>query len=85
MAFKPSTKMVIEYLQKNSTKDMTAAQVADDLGLDVKVVNGAFTQAIQKKKLGMRVEDTISTDEGTKVVKYLKLNEEGLALKLDAE
>ena len=41
MAMKPNTKAVLEYLKSvHGKKDVTAADVAAELGLDVKQVNG---------------------------------------------
>ena len=55
MAMKPNTKAVLEYLKSvHGKKDVTAADVAAELGLDVKQVNGIFTAALQRKEYGYR-------------------------------
>ena len=84
MAMKANTKAVFEYL-KNTTDNVTAADVAEALGLEVKSVNGIFTSAIQKKGYGVRVPAEVELEDGShKQVKFLKLTPEGTALDLDA-
>lgn len=83
---KESTKNVIKYLQAHANEDLTAEMIADALGVDKKSVNGSFTMGICRKKLGFREETEVVTDEGThEKVKFLKLNDEGLAFDVDAE
>jgi hypothetical protein len=83
---KPNTKAVIKYLQSLGNKDVTAADVAEALDLPKKSVDGVFTMAIQKKDLGFRQEAEIEVEEGKhKTVKFLKLNDAGMALDVDAE
>lgn len=83
---KPNTKAVIKYLQGLGNKDVTAADVAEALDLPKKSVDGVFTMAIQKKDLGFRQEAEIEVEEGKhKTVKFLKLNDAGMALDVDAE
>lgn len=81
---KDSTKAVFKYLQENNNEDITAKALAEVLGLDAKVVNGAFTAAIQRKGYGYREEAEIKTDNGHEKVKFLKLTDAGLALDVDA-
>lgn len=86
MAMKPSTRAIIQYLQEHNSENLTAKDVAAALGLTDKTVNGAFTQAVQRKELGYRAEDTVTGDDGNpKIVKYLKLNDAGMALDLEAD
>lgn len=87
MAMKPNTKAVLEYLKSvHGKKDVTAADVASALDLDVKQVNGIFTAALQRKEFGYREEVEIQLDDGSHTkVKVLHLTDAGLALDPDAE
>lgn len=84
---KESTKRVITYLQGLDVDDnVTAADVAEALGMEKRSVDGVFTSAIQRKELGTRVPAEIELEDGThKPVKFLKLNAEGMKLDVDAE
>lgn len=86
MAMKENTKRVITYLQGlDANTDVTAADVAEALGMEKRSVDGVFTSAIQRKELGARVEAEIELEDGThKAVKWLHLTDEGMALDLDA-
>lgn len=42
-AMKENTRKIFDYLRENDGQDMTAADVADALGLDPRSVNGSFT------------------------------------------
>ena len=90
MAMSANTLNVIDYLKAHNGENLTAQDVADALGVDVKVVNGAFTSGIAKKGLGKRIEAEVEyedADGATKhrVVKFLTLTAEGLAFTPDAE
>lgn len=86
MAMKENTKKVFEFLRTVNGQNVTSADVAGALGLEKRQVDGIFTQAIQKKELGYRVEAEIELEDGThSKVKFLKLTEAGMALDLDAE
>lgn len=83
---KENTKKVITYLQNNDGKDLTAADVAEALGVDKKVVDGVFTSAIQRKDLGVRIPAEVELADGThKTIKFLKLNDDGMAIDVNAE
>lgn len=85
MAMSVNTIEIIRFLQANKDKKLTAAEIANEMELSTQTVNGAFTAGIQRKGYGVRIEDE-AFDEETgrhKVVKYLKLNDEGLALDCD--
>ena len=83
MAMKENTRKVFEYL-KTVNDNVTAADVAETLGLEKKSVDGIFTSAIQKKGYGVRVPTEVELDDGThKTVKFLKLTDDGMALDLD--
>ena len=87
MAMKENTKRVITYLQGlDANTDVTAAAVAEALGMEKRSVDGVFTSAIQRKELGARVEAEIELEDGThKKVKFLKLNDAGMAIDVNAE
>lgn len=86
MAMKENTKKVITYLQGLNGADVTAADVAAELGLEKRSVDGIFTSAIQKKGYGVRVPAEVELEDGThKAVKFLKLTEAGRALDVNAE
>ena len=84
MAMKENTKKVFEYLKKVND-NVTAADVAEALGLEKKSVDGIFTSASQKKGYGVRIPAEVELDDGShRPVKFLKLTDAGLALDLDA-
>lgn len=86
MALKPNTIAVINYLKEVNGTNVTAADVAEALNLDKKVVDGIFTSAIQRKGLGIRTPAEIELDDGShKTVKFLSLTADGLALDPTAE
>lgn len=87
MAMKPNTKAVLEYLKSvHGEKDVTAADVAQALNLEVKQVNGIFTAALQRKEYGYREETEVQLDDGSHCkVKFLKLTDAGLEVDPDAE
>ena len=86
MAMKENSKKVLAYLKENNGTAMTAADVADALGLEKKSVDGIFTSAIQRKGLGIRTPAEIELEDGThKAVKLLSLTPAGLAFDPDAE
>lgn len=84
---KENTKKVITYLQGLGANDnVTAADVAEALGLEVRSVNGIFTSAIQRKELGFRDEQEIELEDGTHAkVKFLRLTDAGKAVDVNAE
>ena len=85
MAMKVNTKTVIDYLQGIGDANVTAADVADAVGLEKRQVDGIFTSAVQRKGYGVRVPAEIELPDGThKQVKFLKLTEAGLALDTNA-
>lgn len=85
-AMKENTKKVFEYLKENDGKDLTAADVAEALGLEKRQVDGIFTSALQRKGYGVREEAEITlADNSHQKVKYLRLTDEGFALDPDAK
>ena len=85
MAMKENSKNVLNYLKSVNGSDVTAADVADALGLEKRQVDGIFTSAIQRKGLGVRVPAEIELDDGThKSVKFLRLTDAGMEFDPDA-
>lgn len=83
---KENTKNVYMYLKENVNKDLTAADVAEALGLEKRQVDGIFTSALQRKNLGVRELAEIELADGShQRVKYLRLTEEGMAFDPDAQ
>lgn len=87
MAISENTKKIITFLQANNGADYTAADVAEALGFEkVSSVNGAFTAAVQNKGMGYRETAEVELTDGThKTVKFLKLNDAGMAFDVNAE
>ena len=86
MAMKENSKKVLNYLKEINGQDVTAADVAEALGLEKRSVDGIFTSAIQRKGYGVRTEAEIELEDGThKQVKFLSLNDAGMALDPDAD
>ena len=86
MAMKENTKLVLNYLKEHNDEQLTAADVAEALGLEKRSVDGIFTSAIQRKELGFRTPAEIELPDGShQAVKFLSLNEAGMAVDPDAE
>ena len=86
MAMKENSKKVLNYLKEINGEKVTAADVAEALGMEKRSVDGIFTSAIQRKGLGVRVPAEVEMEDGThKAVKFLALTDEGLAFDPDAE
>lgn len=86
MAMKENSKNVLNYLKENKGVNLTAADVAEALGLEKRQVDGIFTSAIQRKNLGVRTPAEIELENGThKQVKFLSLTDAGMAFDPDAE
>ena len=83
---KENTKKVFSYLKSVNGEQVTAADVAEALGLEKRTVDGIFTSAIQRKGLGIRTPAEVELDDGThKAVKFLSLTEEGMNLDVTAD
>ena len=81
-----NSRKILEFLKANTNVNLTAADVAEALGLPKKTVDGAFTSAIQRKGLGYRVPAEIELENGMhKPVKHLVLTATGIAFDPDAE
>ena len=86
MAMKENSKKVLNYLKEINGQQVTAADVAEALGLEKRSVDGIFTSAIQRKGLGVRTPSEIELEDGThKAVKFLSLTAEGMSFDPDAE
>lgn len=86
MAMKENSKKVLNYLKSINGEQVTAADVAEALGLEKRQVDGIFTSAIQRKSLGVRTPAEIELEDGThKAVKFLSLTPAGMAFDPDAE
>ena len=85
MAMKENSKKVLNYLKEVNGQQVTAADVAEALGLEKRSVDGIFTSAIQRKGYGVRVAAEVELEDGThKAVKFLKLTDAGMAFDPDA-
>ena len=89
MAMSTNTINVLNFLKAHNGENFTAQDVADALGIDVKVVNGAFTSGIQKKGYGNRVEAEVeyTGEDGNvlhKTVKFLTLTPAGMDFETEA-
>ena len=90
MAMKENSKKVLNYLKDINGQNVTAADVAEYLGLEKKQVDGIFTSAIQRKGLGVRTPAEIeyTDDNGNtkhKEVKFLSLTPAGMDFDPDAD
>ena len=80
MAVKPNTIKVINYLKEINGTNVTAADVAEAVGLEKRQVDGIFTSAIQRKGLSVRTLAEIELEDGThQQVKFLSLTPAGMA------
>lgn len=85
MAMSENSRKVIEYLRSINGTDVTAADVAEALGLQKRQVDGIFTSAIQRKQYGVRVDAEVETENGLhKPIKLLRLTKLGMEVDLDA-
>lgn len=83
---KPNSKLVYEYVKANEAKNLTAADIAEGTGLEVRSVNGIVTSAFQRKGLMERIPAEIELEDGThKAIKVIKLTEAGKSFDPDAE
>lgn len=85
MAMKEGTRQIWDYIVANDGKDFIAQDIADELNVGVKSVNGSVT-SFQKKGLTIREEAEVECADGThKKVKYIRLTDAGRAFDPDAE
>ena len=80
MTLKENSKKVYEYVKSMDGQNITAADIAEATGLEVRSVNGIVTSAFQKKSLMERIPAEIQLEDGThKAVKFIRLTDEGRA------
>ena len=85
MAMSENSKKVLNYLKEINGTAVTAADVAEVLGLEKRQVDGIFTSAIQRKGLGVRTPAEIQLEDGThKGIKLLSLTDAGMSFDPDA-
>lgn len=89
MALKENSLKVLEYVRAHDGENMTAADIAEGTGLEVRSVNGIVTSAFQKKGLMVRTPAQIEVEEDGqkkyKDVKFISLTEAGKAFDENAE
>lgn len=80
MALKENSLKVLNYVREHGAENITAADIAEGTGLEVKSVNGIVTSAFQRKGLMERVPAEIELEDGShKAVKFVRLTEAGEA------
>ena len=83
---KENTRKVFDYLKDNAGKDLTAADIAEVLGLEKRQVDGIFTSALQRKDLGVREPAEVELADGShQKVEYLRSTDKGMAFDPDAQ
>ena len=83
---KPNSKLVYEYVKENGASNITAADIAEGTGLEVRSVNGIVTSAFQRKGLMERVPAEVELEDGShKAVKFIKLTDAGMEFDPEAE
>lgn len=90
MALKENSLKVLEYVRAHDGENMTAADIAEGTGLEVRSVNGIVTSAFQKQGLMVRTPAQIEVEdeEGKtkyKDVKFISLTEAGKVFDENAE
>lgn len=90
MALKENSLKVLNYVREHDGENMTAADIAEGTGLEIKSVNGIVTAAFQKKGLMERTpaEIEVTAEDGKtahKAVKFISLTEAGRAFDENAE
>ena len=75
---KENSLKVYNFVKENDGKNMTAADIAEGTGLEVRSVNGIVTSAFQRKGLMERIPAEIELEDGShKAVKFVRLTEAG--------
>lgn len=89
MAMKENNIKVYDYVKANGDSNITAADIAEGTGLEVRSVNGIVTAAFQRHTIEVdgqkvpqplmeRIPAEIELEDGThKQVKFIKLTEAG--------
>ena len=72
--------IVLNYLKDNAEVNMTAADIAEALGMEKKSVDGIVTSGLQRKGYAERIPAEIELPDGThKPIKFIRATEAGLA------
>lgn len=73
--------IVLNYLKENEDKNLTAADIAEALGMEKKTVDGVVTSGlIRGKNLAERIPAEAELEDGThKPIKLIKLTDAGRA------
>ena len=75
---KENSKLVFNFVKANEGENITAADIAEGTGLEVRSVNGIVTSAFQRKGLMARVPAEVELEDGShKAVKFIVLTDEG--------
>lgn len=75
---KENSKIVFNYVKAHEGENITAADIAEGTGLEVRSVNGIVTSAFQRKGLMARVPAEVELADGShKAVKFIVLTDEG--------
>ena len=75
---KENSKIVFNYVKAHEGENITAAEIAEGTGLEVRSVNGIVTSAFQRKGLMARNAAEIELEDGShKAVKFIVLTDEG--------
>ena len=75
---KENSKIVFNYVKAHEGENITAADIAEGTGLEVRSVNGIVTSAFQRKGLMARNAAEIKLEDGShKAVKFIVLTDEG--------
>ena len=76
MAVSENTINVFNYLKSVKGADVTAADIAEALGLSKRTVDGVVTSGLQRKGLAVRVPAEVENADGTHTpIKLVKLTE----------
>ena len=72
--------VVLNYLKENKDSNVTAADIADALGMEKKSVDGVVTGGLVRNRgLAERVPAEIELEDGThKAIKFIKATQAGL-------
>lgn len=82
---KENSKLVFNFVRENEGKNITAADIAEGTGLEVRSVNGIVTSAFQRKGLMARIPAEVELEDGShKAVKFIVLTEDGKAFDPEA-
>lgn len=83
---KENSKLVFNFVKENEGKNITASDIAEGTGLEVRSVNGIVTSAFQRKGLMARIPAEVELEDGShKAVKFIVLTDEGRAFDPEAK